>query len=107
MADVDKGRALGKSIVSKQRYAAFKAELQDKHKLEAPMLAEVLRDFQRIMHFDPDATTYTEAQKQHVRDWRTRRQTETGKTSYELEGGRTAYVRRKALKQQQQQLKEG
>ncbi len=83
----------GKSVLSKQRYAAFKGVLQDK--LDAPLVDDVLREFQRIMHFDPDASTYTAVQKQHVRNWRTRKQTETGKSLYQLEGGQQAYARRK------------
>ncbi len=81
--------------MSKRKFTAIVRMLEDKL-ANAELAREVTQSIQDILDFDPQASTYTGPQMERIRSWRQRKQQETGKSLYELEGGRAAYQRRRA-----------
>ena len=77
----------GVSCLTKTRYHQIQSAVTDEFgDVEAShRLMQRVRD---IMRFDPNVSTLTSAHKKHVQAWRERKMRETGKSLYELEGGR-------------------
>lgn len=86
--------------MSKKRFGEIKALIEGTV-ADSMVAAELLSGIQRIMNYDPVASTCTPAQRKWVQQWRQRKMQETGKTLYELEGGKQKYAARKQEKTSQ------
>ena len=90
----------GRAYLSKLRFAAIVALIESAASADgvaqesrAPLVREITDGIRGIMQFDPDATTYTAANKEWRAKWLQRKQAATGKSLYEIEGGKAAYAR--------------
>jgi hypothetical protein len=86
--------------MSKKRFGEIKALIEGTV-ADSMVAAELLSGIQRIMNYDPVASTCTPAQRKWVQQWRQRKMQETGKTLYELEGGKQKNAARKQEKTSQ------
>ncbi len=86
--------AKGTAHVSKKRFGEIK-NLIEGSIADAQLASELIIGIQRILNYDPSASTCTPAQRRYVQQWRQRKVEETGKTLYEIVGGKAKYAARK------------
>lgn len=81
----------------KKRFEAVRQCLFSRHG-DTEQMHETIEMIKGILRFDPDASTYTDAQALRIQRWRDKKQQATGQTVYEITGMKAAYQRKKESK---------
>lgn len=84
--------------ISKKRCADIKDVLLQALGNNEEATAHVLQQICNILHFDPNAPTYTPEQGQRAKQNRHRRAAERGVTTYITSGAKSSYEKRKREK---------
>lgn len=101
------GNGRPSATISKKRYAeleeALRREAAALRRTESDdaLVAAMLALFRRVTGFDPSASSYGPAQLLATQNWRKKRAATLNISSYQVQGGNAAYLKRKAKKDAQ------
>ena len=81
ISNIKEGRAL--TSFNKKRYSEIESQLTKKG-FDESAVASVLETLRTVLNFDPSATIYTPDHRERVKEYRKKKQLETGLSTYQI-----------------------